>query len=68
MNSKERVLTALNHQQTDRVAVDFGGTPVTGIHVLAIEKIRKHYDLSSQTDLPRIQAHQAGSTACADPP
>ncbi|MCK5705459.1 MAG: hypothetical protein KAI29_30125 [Cyclobacteriaceae bacterium] len=48
MNSKERVLTTLNHQQPDRIAVDFGGTPVTGIHVLAIENIRKHYGLDQK--------------------
>jgi uroporphyrinogen-III decarboxylase len=48
MNSKERVLTTLNHQQPDRIAVDFGGTPVTGIHVLAIENIRKHFGLDQK--------------------
>lgn len=48
MNSKERVLASLNHQQPDRIAVDFGGTPVTGIHVLAIENIRKHYGLEQK--------------------
>lgn len=45
MTSKERVLTSLNHQQPDCVAVDFGATPVTGIHVLALENLRKHYGL-----------------------
>ena len=45
MNSKDRVLASLNHQQHDKVAVDFGGTPVTGIHVLALENLRKHYGL-----------------------
>ena len=45
MNSKERVLASLNHKQPDRIAVDFGATPVTGIHVLAIENLRKHYGL-----------------------
>ena len=48
MNSKERVITTLNHQQPDGIAVDFGGTPVTGIHVLAIENIRKHYGLEQK--------------------
>lgn len=48
MNSKERVLASLNHQQPDRIAVDFGGTPVTGIHVLAVENIRKHYGLEQK--------------------
>ncbi len=48
MNSKERVLSSLNHQQPDRIAVDFGSTPVTGIHVLAIENIRKHFGLEQK--------------------
>jgi len=46
MNSKQRVLASINHQQPDKIAVDFGATPVTGIHVLAIEKLRKHYGLA----------------------
>jgi uroporphyrinogen-III decarboxylase len=46
MNSKERILASLNHQPTDRIAVDFGATPVTGIHVLAVENLRKHYGLT----------------------
>ncbi len=48
MNSKERVLATLNHEQPDRIAVDFGATPVTGIHVLAIENLRKHYGLEQK--------------------
>ena len=30
--SRDRVLQALNHQNTDYVPVDFGSTAVTGIH------------------------------------
>ncbi len=48
MNSKERVLATLSHQQPDKIAVDFGGTPVTGIHVLALENIRKHFGLRQE--------------------
>ena len=48
MNSKERVLASLNHNQTDKIAVDFGATPVTGIHVLALENLRKHYGLEQK--------------------
>ncbi len=32
MNSRERVLLALNHKEPDRVPFDLGGTVVTGIH------------------------------------
>ena len=45
MNSKERVLASLDHRTPDRVPVDFGATPVTGIHVRSIENLRKHYGL-----------------------
>jgi hypothetical protein len=46
MNSKERFKAALVHRIADRFAIDFGATPVTGIHVLAIEKLRDYYGLS----------------------
>ncbi|MFN8257545.1 MAG: uroporphyrinogen decarboxylase family protein [Bacteroidales bacterium] len=45
MNSKQRLQNSLNHKQPDRVVVDFGATPVTGIHVLAIERLREFYGL-----------------------
>lgn len=48
MTSKERVKVTLTHKATDRVAVDFGGTPVTGIHVLAIERLREFYGLEKK--------------------
>lgn len=48
MTSKERVNKSLQHQQTDKVAIDFGATPVTGIHVLAIENLRKYYGLEQK--------------------
>ena len=31
----------LNHQEPDRVCVDFGATPVTGIHVSAVSRLRR---------------------------
>lgn len=39
MTSKERLLTTLNHQEPDRVCVDFGATSVTGIHVSVLSKL-----------------------------
>ena len=35
MNSRERV-TALNHQEPDRVPLDIGGSPTTGMHVSTV--------------------------------
>lgn len=48
MNSKERVKKSLHHESPDRVPIDFGSTAVTGIHVLAVEKLRKHYGLDKK--------------------
>lgn len=41
MNSRARLQAALNHQQPDRVPVDFGATFVTGIHVSVVHKLRQ---------------------------
>lgn len=38
----------INHRQPDRMVVDFGSTSVTGIHVQAIENLRKHYGLANK--------------------
>ncbi len=40
MNSRERVLAAINHQQPDRVPVDFGGHRSSGIAAMAYRKLR----------------------------
>jgi hypothetical protein len=45
MTSRERVQTTLAHREPDRVPVDFGGTTVTGMHALVVERLRAHYGL-----------------------
>ena len=40
MNSRERVLSTLNHQEPDRVPLDLGSVQVTGIHVAAYRSLR----------------------------
>lgn len=45
MNSRERLLTALDHREPDRVPFDLGSTQVTGIHVLAYQSLRGHIGL-----------------------
>jgi len=45
MTSKERLKATLAHKAPDRIAIDFGATPVTGIHVLTIQKLREYYGL-----------------------
>jgi uroporphyrinogen decarboxylase len=41
MNSQQRLLTALKHQEPDRVPLDLGATQVTGIHRVAYEGLRQ---------------------------
>lgn len=45
MNSRERVLMALNHREPDKVPYDLGGTVVTGIHVQAYKNLRNYLSL-----------------------
>lgn len=48
MTSKERFDLTVNHKQPDKIVVDLGSTAVTGIHVLSVENLRKHYGLKSR--------------------
>jgi len=47
-SSKQNLLKTINHQQPDKVVVDFGSTAVTGIHVLVVEKLRDYYGLEKK--------------------
>ena len=48
MNSRERIIAALNHQEPDRIPVDLGGAVVTGIHASALDKLRKALGLEER--------------------
>jgi uroporphyrinogen decarboxylase len=41
MNSRERLLTTLDHREPDRVPFDLGSTQVTGIHAVAYHGLRQ---------------------------
>lgn len=45
MNSRQRVLAALNHTQPDCVPLDLGGSPVTGMHVSSVYLLRQAFKL-----------------------
>lgn len=45
MDSRKRLLTALNHQEPDRIPFDLGSTQVTGIHVIAYQNLRDYLGL-----------------------
>jgi len=47
-NSRENFIKTINHRQPDKVVVDFGSTPVTGIHVVIVEKLREYFGLEKK--------------------
>lgn len=63
MNSRERVLAALEHRQPDRPPRDLGSTTATGIHPGAYQALKRHLDLpedwrylSSRAQLVHVEA------------
>jgi uroporphyrinogen decarboxylase len=62
MNSRERVLSSINHKEPDRVPIDLGGFPVTGISAIAYHNLKEYlgiklghvrvYDLMQQLAQP----------------
>ncbi len=46
--SRERLLASLSHREPDRIPIDFGGTPVTGIHVSCIAALRDYLSLEKR--------------------
>ena len=49
MTPRQRVLAALNHQQPDRVPIDFGAHRSSGIAAIAYRKLRKALGLPERT-------------------
>jgi uroporphyrinogen decarboxylase len=47
MNSRERVLAAVNHQEPDGVPVDLGATPSSGISAIAYYNLKDYLGLST---------------------
>jgi len=54
MTSRERIHAALNHKQPDRVPVDFGSTPVSGIAVGTVYRLRQALNLDSPDDRVKV--------------
>lgn len=46
MNSRERVLASIRHQQPDRVPVDLGATPSSGISAIAYHNLKTYLGLT----------------------
>jgi uroporphyrinogen decarboxylase len=52
LTPRERLLTALEHREPDRIPLDLGSTQVTGIHVVAYRRLRDYLGLPAVA--PRI--------------
>lgn len=49
MNSRQRVMAALQHQQTDRIPIDLGGTRQSGIAASTYHKLKQRLGIDSPT-------------------
>jgi len=47
MTSRERVLAAIEHKEPDRVPIDLGSTPSSGISVIAYNNLKKELGINS---------------------
>ena len=47
MNSRERVLSAINHKEPDKVPIDFGGHRSSGIFAIAYARLKKALGISA---------------------
>ena len=45
MNSRERILSAISHKQPDRIPIDLGATPSSGLSVVAYLNLIRHLEL-----------------------
>ena len=52
----ERLLNALNHEETDRVPIDFGGTNFTTITLPAYEHLKQFLGLEHETKVLRVSS------------
>jgi uroporphyrinogen decarboxylase len=49
MNSRDRILTALNHREPDRIPFDLAGTTCTGIRNTVYQNLRKYPGMQLET-------------------
>ena len=47
MDSRERILSSIEHRQPDKVPIDLGGTSVTGISAMAYNKLRDNLGITA---------------------
>ncbi len=60
MNHRERVCTALNHREPDRVPLDINGTTCTSLTKIAYENLREFLRLAVDEN-PQVSSRIMGS-------
>jgi len=45
MNSRERIIKAINHREADRVPIDVGGTLATSMHRIIYNKLKEKFNI-----------------------
>jgi len=58
MNSRERVTLALSHQEPDRVPLDLGGSPTSGMHVSTVYALRQALKLDPPGPVKVMEPYQ----------
>jgi uroporphyrinogen decarboxylase len=61
MTSRERVIAALNHEEPDRVPIDFGSNLTTSVNVIAYNRLKKHLGITSPTYMRLVTAMLAAT-------
>ena len=51
LTGKERLIVSMDHEEADRIPVDFCGTPSSGIHIEAYSRLLKHLNIF---DIPKV--------------
>ncbi|MBT3244142.1 MAG: hypothetical protein HN352_13420 [Bacteroidetes bacterium] len=59
MTSHERVITALSHNEPDRIPFDLGGTMVSGININALRKLRNFLQLQGEPEIKDVITQMA---------
>jgi len=58
MNSRERVVTALNHKEPDQIPYDMAGTILSGMNIHFYKNLRKYLRLPELKDYPVVEILQ----------
>lgn len=60
MNSRECILASINHKEPDRVPIDLGSTPSSGISAVAYKNLKKYLELEYDRGNYNINSDQKG--------